>query len=150
MSDFVHADQVILDIDINSKEEALVFLSNKAQELGITDDAHAVKAAYDHREEEGSTGMMDCFAVPHAKSSAIKRAAVIVLRFKNALSDWETFDNTDVKIAVSLLVPDAEAGDTHIRLLAEVAKMIMDEEFRQSLNEAKEPSVVADLINSRL
>ena len=150
MKEFVQSSQVLLDIDCKTKDEVLSLLSDKALELGITDDRDAVKAAFDAREEEGSTGMMDGFAVPHAKTDAIKDAAVIVARFVAPIADWESIDGTEITVGIALLVPDAEAGSTHIALLAQIARALMDEGFREVIRTATEPSQVSELINDRL
>lgn len=150
MNDFVKPSQVLLDLTCTTKDEVLQLLSEKAAELGITDDAAAVKAAFDAREEEGSTGMMDGFAVPHAKTDAIKEAAVIVVRFAAPIADWESIDNSEITCGIALLVPDAEAGSTHITLLAQIARALMDEGFRDTIRSASEPSEVSELINGRL
>lgn len=150
MKEFVKSAQVLLDLDCTTKDEVLSLLSDKALELGITDDRDAVKAAFDAREEEGSTGMMDGFAVPHAKTDAIKDAAVIVTRFVAPIADWESIDGTEITVGIALLVPDAEAGSTHIALLAQIARALMDEGFREVIRTATEPSQVSELINDRL
>ena len=58
MKEFVQPAQVLLDLDCMTKDEVLALLSDKALELGITNDRDAVKAAFDAREDEGSTGMI--------------------------------------------------------------------------------------------
>ena len=150
MKEFVKPAQVLLDLDCTTKDEVLSLLSDKALELGITDDRDAVKAAFDACEEEGSTGMMDGFSVPHAKTDAIKDAAVIVTRFVAPIADWESIDGTEITVGIALLVPDAEAGSTHIALLAQIARALMDEGFREVIRTATEPSQVSELINDRL
>ena len=150
MKEFVKPAQVLLDLDCTTKDEVLSLLSDKALELGITDDRDAVKAAFDAREEEGSTDMMDGFSVPHAKTDAIKDAAVIVTRFVAPIADWESIDGTEITVGIALLVPDAEAGSTHIALLAQIARALMDEGFREVIRTATEPSQVSELINDRL
>lgn len=150
MKEFVKPAQVLLDLDCTTKDEVLSLLSDKALEHGITDDRDAVKAAFDAREEEGSTGMMDGFAVPHAKTDAIKDAAVIVTRFVAPIADWESIDGTEITVGIALLVPDAEAGSTHIALLAQIARALMDGGFREVIRTATESSQVSELINDRL
>lgn len=150
MMDFVKPNQVLLDVDCTTKEEVLALLSAKALELGITDDEAAVKAAFDAREAEGTTGMMDGFAVPHAKTAAIKDAAVIVVRFAAPIADWESIDGSEITVGIALLVPEAEAGSTHITLLAQIARALMDEEFRNVIRTATEPSQISELINECL
>ena len=53
-------------------------------------------------------------------------------------------------MGIALLVPDAEAGSTHIALLAQIARALMDEGFREVIRTATEPSQVSELINDRL
>lgn len=150
MKEFVHPSQVLLDLDCKTKDEVLSLLSDKALELGITDDRDAVRNAFDAREEEGSTGMMDGFAVPHAKTDAIADAAVIVTRFAAPVTDWESIDGSEITVGIALLVPDAEAGSTHIALLAQIARALMDDEFREAIRSSSDPAQVANLINVRL
>ena len=150
MSDFMQASHVFLDNPAATVEEALTFLSEKAVELGIADDASAVLDAYHKREEEGSTGMVNGFSIPHAKSDAIKSASVIVVKFANEIDDWETMDEEKIKIAISLLVPGAEAGTTHLKLLSKVAVMLMQEDFRETVKASSDPEAIAALINENL
>lgn len=147
---FMNASQVLLDVSCASKQDALELLSKKAAELGITDDADAVLKAFEVREEEGPTGMMDGFAVPHAKSDAIKEASSIVLRFTAPIEGWESIDGAPINMAIALLVPGAEAGTTHLHLLADIARALMDEEFRNTIRDAADPSEVSDMVNARL
>lgn len=149
MSDFVKASQVFVDNPAASREEVLQLLSDEAVALGMAEDAAAVRAAYDAREEMGATGMQDGFAIPHAKSDAIKDAGVIVVKLQEPV-EWPSFDDKPVDIVISLLVPDGEAGTTHIKLLSNVAVMLMREEFRDAMRAANDAQAIADLINSNL
>lgn len=150
MSGFMQASHVFLDNPATTIEEALTFLSGKAVELGVADDAAAVLAAYHKREEEGSTGMVNGFAIPHAKADAIKQAAVIVVKYANEISDWETMDEDKITCAISLLVPGAEAGTTHLKLLSKVAVMLMQEDFRETVKASSDAEEIAVLINANL
>lgn len=144
--DFVKAEQVFVNQNVSSREEMLRAIADKAQSLGITNDADAVYAAFLEREDMGPTGMKEGFAVPHAKSAAIAKAAVIV--FKNVTSlEWPSFDEMPVSTAIALCVPDGEAGTTHIRLLSKTAVMLMREDFRAAVRASDDPVRIASLIN---
>ena len=149
MSGFMQASHVFLDNPATTVEEALVFLSEKAVELGIADDAASVLDAYHKREEEGSTGMVDGYAIPHAKSEVITKPGVLVLKMAQGL-EWPSFDGEPLSIALALLVPGGEAGTTHVRLLSKTAVMLMDEEFRAFLRGSNNPVAIAAEINARL
>ena len=56
MSETVTASHVFLGNTASSVDEVLQFLSEKAVELGVTDDAEATLAAFKNREAEGTLG----------------------------------------------------------------------------------------------
>jgi len=147
VSDFVKAENVFVNQSIASRQDALRFIADKAQELGVTKDADAVYQAFLAREDMGETGMTDGFAVPHAKAPAIDKAAVVVLKNDHAL-DWPSFDNKPVDVCISLLVPDGEAGTTHIRLLSKTAVLLMRDEFKALVRSTDDPQAIADAINA--
>lgn len=146
MSDFVKEENVFVGQSAQSREEVLRFLADRAGELGVTADSDAVYQAFLEREDMGETGMTDGFAVPHAKSTAIDHPAVIVFKNGHAL-DWPSFDNKPVDIALALLVPDSEAGTTHVKLLSKTAVLLMREEFKSLLRTSDDRKAIADAIN---
>ena len=106
-SDFVKVENVFVAEDFASRDEALSFVSNQAVKAGIADDADAVMNAFLAREAEGTTGMMEGFAIPHAKSDAITEAAVIVVKDDSGVTGWDTMDGAPVNVAIALLIPGA-------------------------------------------
>lgn len=147
--EFVTTSQVFLDQSIPSRDDALHFLANNAAELGFADSAETVYQAFLDREAEGATGLQWGFAIPHAKTEAIVKAGVIVLKLTEPV-EWPSFDDQPVDIALALLVPGGEAGTTHIKLLSRVAVMLMDEDFRDFLRATNDEQAIADEINARL
>ena len=147
MSDFVRAGNVFVGQSLDTREDMLRFISEKAAELGITDDAGAVYDAFVAREEMGETGMTDGFAVPHAKSDAIKEAAVIVVKNDHAI-EWPSFDDKPIDIAISLLVPDGEAGTMHIRLLSKTAVLLMKDEFKALVRGTDDVEAIAAAVEA--
>ena len=144
---FVNEKNVLLHQNAANKDEALRTIADYAATLGLTDDADAVYEAFLAREDMGETGMTDGFAVPHAKTDAIKRAAVIVVKNNRAL-EWPSFDDKPVDVAISLLVPDGEAGTTHIKLLSKTAVLLMREEFKNLVRSTDDRKAIADAINA--
>ena len=59
-------------------------------------------------------------------------------------------DGKPIRVAISLLVPEGEVGTTFLRMLSQVAVMLMDEEFRTQIDAADEATLIADIINGRL
>lgn len=148
--DFVKVENVFVAEDFASRDEALSFVSNQAAKAGIASDADAVMNAFLAREAEGTTGMMEGFAIPHAKSDAITEAAVIVVKDESGVTGWDTMDGAPVNVAIALLIPGAQAGTTHLKILSKVAEALMDEDFRATVKGSTDAVEIAKTINARL
>lgn len=149
-NDFVKVENVFVAEDFASRDEALSFVSNQAVKAGIAGDADAVMNAFLAREAEGTTGMMEGFAIPHAKSDAITEAAVIVVKDESGVTGWDTMDGAPVNVAIALLIPGAQAGTTHLKILSKVAEALMDEDFRATVKGSTDAAEIAKTINARL
>lgn len=149
-ADFVKVENVFVAEDFASRDEALSFVSNQAVKAGIAGDADAVMNAFLAREAEGTTGMMEGFAIPHAKSDAITEAAVIVVKDESGVTGWDTMDGAPVNVAIALLIPGAQAGTTHLKILSKVAEALMDEDFRAAVKGSTDAAKIAKTINARL
>lgn len=149
MSGFVSEKNVLLDQHATSKEEVLRIISDLSVELGCADDADEVFAGFLAREQIDQTGMVDGYAIPHCKTDAVRSAAIVVFRNDVAL-EWPSLDGKPVDVAMALLVPGAEAGTTHLRLLQKAAVLLMDEDFKRLLREGDSPKEIADAINAEL
>lgn len=149
-ADFVKVENVFVAEDFASRDEALSFVSNQAVKAGIAGDADAVMNAFLAREAEGTTGMMEGFAIPHAKSDAISEAAVIVVKDESGVTGWDTMDGAPVNVAIALLIPGAQAGTTHLKILSKVAEALMDEDFRATVKGSTDAAEIAKTINARL
>ena len=132
MSDIISAQSVLLDQHAASREEAIGIIATKAAELGIADDADALRQAFMAREAMGETGMTDGFAIPHAKSAEPL--------------DWPSFDEKPVTCAIALMVPDGEAGSEHIRLLSKTATLLMNDGFKGIVHQSSDPAEIAAAI----
>lgn len=149
-ADFVKVENVFVAEDFASRDEALSFVSNQAVKAGIANDADAVMNAFLAREAEGTTGMMEGFAIPHAKSDAITEAAVIVVKDESGVTGWDTMDGAPVNVGIALLIPGAQAGTTHLKILSKVAEALMDEDFRATVKGSTDAAEIAKTINARL
>lgn len=149
-ADFVKVENVFVAEDFASRDEALSFVSNQAVKAGVASDADAVMNAFLAREAEGTTGMMEGFAIPHAKSDAINEAAVIVVKDESGVTGWDTMDGASVNVAIALLIPGAQAGTTHLKILSKVAEALMDEDFRATVKGSTDAAEIAKTINARL
>ncbi len=146
---FVNENNVLLHQSAATKEEALRTIADHAAGLGLTDSADKVYDAFLAREDIDKTGMVDGFAVPHCKSDAVKQAAVFIYKNETPL-EWPSLDDKPVDIAMALLIPDGEAGTTHLRLLSKAAVLLMNDEFKATLRGSDDAAEIAKTLNDGL
>lgn len=149
MSDFITADHVFLHNPATMQEEVMEFIAREAVSLGYATDAPLLVQALNTREAEGSTGMVGGIAIPHAKSSAVQKPLVMVLRFTHPI-DWETMDKQPVTCAIALIIPDSSAGEPYLRLLSKLAVALMSSDFCEVLLTSDDAEKIADTIDERL
>lgn len=139
---------ILLNCEVKNKIEILKLLSNYAKSIDITDDSQQLFFDFMEREKEGMTGFQNTFAIPHAKSLAIKKPTVIYARNNTIINDWETFDNVGVKHIFALLVPKNEQGTVHIEMLSKLATALMEEEFIEKLIKSDNEKEIAMIIEN--
>lgn len=147
---FVKASNVFCGQTVENRDAALALISERAVEAGIAEDSAELYAAFLKREAEGTTGMVEGFAIPHAKSDTVKAAQVMVFKSSEGIASWETMDESPVTCAIALLVPESEAGTSHLQILSKVATALTDEAFRAAVKSTDDPAAIAKLINERL
>lgn len=145
----ISKDSIFMNESLSSQEEVFHFIAQKAVSLGISNDENAVYNGLVEREQQGTTGMMDGFAIPHAKSSAITSPKIVIVRLAGQI-DWNSMDGKPTSFIFSLLIPDGEAGTTHLKLLATVARMLMKADVKEALLEATNAEQIEDVLNSHL
>ncbi|NCC82078.1 MAG: PTS fructose transporter subunit IIA [Clostridia bacterium] len=127
---------ILVDVSANSQKDIFKLISNEAVNKGYANDSNLLMEALINRENEGTTGMMDGFAIPHAKSNTIKIPALIIFKLTNGV-EWNSMDGKKINFVISLLIPEEEKGTTHLQLLSKVARLLMKEEVKNLLKEAK-------------
>ncbi|MFF3439173.1 PTS sugar transporter subunit IIA [Streptosporangium sp. NPDC002721] len=93
------------------------------------------------RERSISTYVGEGVAIPHgtlAAKDAVRHDAISVVRFPDGV-DW---DGEEVTVCIGI----AAKGDGHVRLLAELAQILMDPDQARALREATEVSEVIRLL----
>ncbi|EOH93197.1 fructose PTS transporter subunit IIA [Enterococcus pallens] len=140
---------IFTDLALPDQEATFQFLAKTIVEKKLANNEQAVYDALKKREAEGTTGMMDGFAIPHAKSDAISQPAIIVIKLKAGIN-WDSLDGKPTKYVIALFIPVAEGGTTHLKVLSQVARMLMKEEFKTQFIETNSSQALAQLISSQL
>ncbi|MDF7683582.1 fructose-specific PTS transporter subunit EIIC [Lactobacillus sp. ESL0679] len=144
-NDILDINNIKLDVDVNNRDEALKYLADLAVNNNLASDSSKVLASYRTREKEGSTGMTDGFAIPHAQSAAIKKSSMLVLKLKNPI-DWQSLDGQSVDTVISFLIPQVDSND-HLKYLSNTAKLLTHQDFITELKAANTPQTIKALFS---
>lgn len=145
MTGLIEDNYIFLNEDYKSKQELLSFIAAKAEELNICDTKEDLLKDLLAREAEFSTGLQDGFAIPHARSSHVKKVSVFFIRNKSVL-DWETLDDSDVHYLFALLVPKENEGNIHLQMISKLATSLLEDDFKDKVKSTSDKSELKDYI----
>ena len=143
ISEFLKPERVILDLQADSKSEAIRALAEKvrgADEVESFPDF--IKAVYD-REDIATTGIGCGIGIPHARTDAVSRFLVIFGRSKNGIP-FQALDDKPVHFVFLLATPQ-ECLKDYLLILARLSQLMKSSEFRDKLGMAESPAQVIEL-----
>lgn len=142
-------DAIYLNQTLTSQAAVFDFLAKQAVTLGVATDAGPVLSSLQERESLGTTGMMDGFAIPHAKDASIKEAKVLILKLTSGI-DWQSMDGQAIDFIFCLMIPDSQAATTHLKVLSQLARLLMRQPVKQALKEAQSPQAILQILAQEL
>ncbi|MCH1713602.1 MULTISPECIES: fructose-specific PTS transporter subunit EIIC [Lactococcus] len=148
-SAFLSENDVFLHQTFNTRDEMFDFLAEKTIQRGIATHKEEIKEKLVARELEGTTGMMDGFAIPHAKSSNINKASLIIVKNEKGIA-WDSLDGQPITFIIGLFIPEHQKGTAHLQLLSSVAKMLMIPAVIDQLKAANSQAEIVSIINQKL
>ncbi|MDR2538604.1 MAG: PTS sugar transporter subunit IIA [Bifidobacteriaceae bacterium] len=134
--------------EFNDVESILDFLSDLAVKQGFAGSKAAVLSGFKLREQEGTTGMVEGFAIPHSQSETIREAKIAVLKNRaDRPIQWESLDGQPIYTVIALYIPSVQVKAQHLKLLSKIAVLLMDSEFKNFLKTTDDPKLIATKIN---
>ena len=98
------------------------------------------------REAQRTTGLGEEIAIPHAKTDAVSAPVVGFARSAEG-AEWGSPDGTKAKLVFMIALPEAAAGDEHLRILALLSRKLTDPGFRERLSAAVDGAAVLDVLS---
>ncbi|MFD8391321.1 fructose-specific PTS transporter subunit EIIC [Streptomyces sp. NPDC059680] len=127
------------------KEAAVREMAQLLARSGRVADVEELVATALRREEQGTTGLGEEIAIPHAKTDAVTAPVVGFARSAEGV-EWGSLDGTKARLVFMIAVPEAAAGDEHLRILALLSRKLMDPGFRERLLAAPDERAVLDVL----
>ncbi|AGK53132.1 PTS fructose transporter subunit IIABC [Bacillus sp. 1NLA3E] len=146
ITELLTLDTIILTIPGNKKTDAIDALVDVLDQAGKLSDKRVYKEAILKREEQSTTGIGEGIAIPHAKTSAVKNAAIAFGKSVEGV-DYASLDGQPAHLFFMIAAPEG-ANNTHLEALARLSSILMNEEARTKLMKATTKNQVIEIINS--
>uniref|UniRef100_UPI0015A5B619 PTS fructose transporter subunit IIABC n=1 Tax=uncultured Fusobacterium sp. TaxID=159267 RepID=UPI0015A5B619 len=137
-----------LNLKAKTKEEVIDEIINMLDKAGRLNDKEEYKKEILKRESQSSTGLEEGIAIPHAKTKAVKVPSIAFGRSLKGV-DYESLDGEPSKLFFMIAAP-ANATDSHIEVLSKLTTLLLDDDLRESLLNAKTEDEVLNLLLSQV
>ena len=145
IADLLAKESIDLQAKVGSKAEALEHLVTLMAKSGKLADEAEYKRCVLAREEEGSTGIGEGIAIPHAKTNAVKAPGLAAMIVAEGV-DFASLDDQPAKLFFLIAAPDTE-DNVHLDVLSRLSTLLMDEDFTTALYAAKSSQEFLDIID---
>lgn len=126
-------------IDVNgsasSKEDAINKMVDLMCQSGKINNKEEYKKKVFAREEEGSTGIGEGIAIPHAKCDAVSKPGLAAMVVRDGV-EFDSLDGAPVSLIFLIAAPNTKEN-VHLDVLGKLSVMMMDENFSDSLKKAE-------------
>ncbi|CDU12376.1 PTS fructose transporter subunit IIABC [Vibrio coralliirubri] len=140
----INQDLIKLSLSANSKEDVFKELIDVLYAQGRISDKAQFLADIKAREKQGNTGFEEGIALPHAKSSAVIKPAVVIGVHQQGI-EYGADDGQPSKLFFMIASPDG--GDNHhIEVLAELSSKLIEEGFIESFMNAQSQQEALELL----
>jgi len=133
-------EHVLLDSKADSKRAVI---AEMAEVLTSIDPDHVMEVVM-AREHLGSTGIGHGVAIPHGRMPDLPDPMLALARHVNGV-DFDAIDGQPVHIVVLLLVPNSD-DRRHLELLAQLARNLQQQTFRERVMQARSGQAICQLL----
>jgi PTS system nitrogen regulatory IIA component len=143
LADLIEPNRVVFAARATNKQQLLQDLASRAAAL-LNLNAQTIYDALQVREELGSTGLGNGFALPHARIEGLNRLFGMFARLNRPVH-FDSIDGKPVDLVFLLLIPPT-AGSEHLAALAAVSRHLRDQEFAAKLRKSANATALCKLL----
>lgn len=147
ITNFISKKAVALNVHPADKHEAIDMLIDLLMTAGAIKDKESVRRDVFKREAQGSTGLSNGLATPHAQDAAIKKTSISIITIPEGVN-FDSVDGKPARLLVLFAAP-LKAGAQEMTEMGRFAVLLMDDNFKEALIKAKSPEEVVKLIDAK-
>lgn len=135
ITDLLKACSIELNGTPDTKEETIREMVGLMVKAGNISDPEKYMEGVFAREEEGTTGIGEGIAIPHAKNDAVRAPGLAAMVIRNGV-DYDSMDGEPVNLVFLIAAPNTEEN-VHLEVLSRLSMLLMDGSFKDNLLKAK-------------
>lgn len=144
LKDVITLDCINIDLKGETKSEIIDEMVDILYNNGKLNDREEYKKEILKREAQSSTGMEEGIAIPHGKTDAVKIPTVAIGISKKGV-DYESLDGKHSHLFFMIAAP-ANSNNSHIELLSKITTLLLEDDIREALINAKSKEEVLDIL----
>jgi fructose PTS system EIIA component len=138
---------VVINTTATTKDEVIRELAERLVSEGRVTDLDAYLADVAAREKVMATGIQGGIGIPHARSECVTAPSVAVATSAAGIP----FGAPDGPAhLIFLIAAPTGADDSHLQILAAIARRVMRDEFRDALRNETDPAIISDTMTKEV
>lgn len=147
ITNYISKKSIALNVHPTEKNEAIDMLIDLLMTAGAIKDKAIVKRDVLKREAQGSTGLANGLATPHAQNNSVKRPSISLITVPEGVN-FNSLDGKPARLLILFAAPE-KSDDTAMTNMGRLAVLLMDEDFKESLIKAQTPADVIRIIDQK-
>lgn len=146
LSELLNPNAVLLSLEARTKDEVLSDLVAALEKAHGFESGGEILERVRRREEMMSTAIGFGVAIPHGKASSVDRMAAACAVCPQGM-DFGSDDGEPTYLFVLFVSPDNRATE-HVRVLANISRLLKEESVRRDLRAAESPAAFLSVIQT--
>ena len=147
ITNFISKKSIALNVHPSNKNEAIDMLIDLLMTAGTIRDKALVKKDILKRDAQGSTGLANGLATPHAQNNSVKKPAISMITVPEGV-EFNSLDGKPARLLMLFAAPE-KATDEAMTNMGRLAVLLMDETFKENLIKAATPAEVIKIIDDK-
>jgi PTS system nitrogen regulatory IIA component len=143
ISQLLNKNSIIANLSASDKKGAIDELAQSVSKTTKASEKEIATVLME-REQLGSTGIGGGIAIPHGKLDSVG-SIIVGFGLSRKGVEYESLDNKPVHIFFLLLTPENSTGG-HLKVLAQISKLLKMDQFKKRLLSAKTSDDIYDII----
>ena len=147
ITNFISKKSIALNVHPSNKNEAIDMLIDLLMTAGTIRDKALVKKDILKREAQGSTGLANGLATPHAQNNSVKKPSISMITVPEGV-EFNSLDGKPARLLMLFAAPE-KADDAAMTNMGRLAVLLMDDTFKEALISASTPAEVIKIIDDK-